>query len=78
MSVTTVLHNEPEEQMCGDSAAVSELVKDMQSKHLAEKRVLEMDIQAYRAVIKRLIFKFTVLKRQKQKSDIELGLMRKV
>jgi len=44
MSVTTVLHNEPEEQLCGDSAAVSELVKDLQSKHLAEKRVLEMDI----------------------------------
>jgi hypothetical protein len=55
MSVTTVLHNEPEEQLCGDSAAVSELVKDLQSKHLAEKRVLEMDIQTYRAVIKRLI-----------------------
>ena len=46
---------------------MSELVRDLQSKHLAEKQLLECDIKAYRQIVKRLVAKFKHLYKQKQK-----------
>lgn len=37
------------------STLVQSIVEDLQSKHLAEKKVLELEISTYQLVVKRLI-----------------------
>jgi len=37
------------------STLVQSIVEDLQSKHLAEKKVLELEISTYQSVVKRLI-----------------------
>ena len=50
----------------------------MEIKHAAEMKVMEADIRYYRLIIERLVKKFRVLMRQKQKQDVSLLLMKKL
>jgi hypothetical protein len=50
----------------------------MEIKHAAEMKVMEDDIRYYRLIIERLVKKFRVLMRQKQKQDVSLLLMKKL
>lgn len=67
-----------EEEELVHSGVVQEIVKDLQSKHLAEKAVLEADIRAYRNVVCRLMRKCKGLLRDKQKQEINLVLLERV
>lgn len=53
-------------------------MRDLQTKHLAEKRLIENDIVSYRQIVKRLVSKYKLLLKQKQKQDISLLLMSKL
>ena len=76
VSAVTVVAAEEEELV--DSGVLQSIVKDLQSKHLAEKAVLEADIWAYRNVVCRLVRKCKGLLRDKQKQEINLVLLERV
>ena len=67
-----------EEEKLVHSGVVQEIVRDLQSKHLAEKAVLETDIRAYRSVVGRLVRKCKRLMRERQKQEISLALVERV
>ena len=76
VSAVTVVAAEEEELV--HSGVVQEIVKDLQSKHLAEKAVLEADMRAYRSLVCRLVRKCKGLLRDKQKQEISLALLERV
>ena len=80
-SVVTVHHMEQTQIKDEDELAendVTQLVKDLQAKHSAEKEVLKNDIQIYKRLIRQVIAKYKTLLKQKQKSDIKAELMKKL
>ena len=80
-SVVTVHHMEQTQIKDEDELAendVTQLVKDLQAKHSAEKEVLKNDIQIYKSLIRQVIAKYKTLLKQKQKSDIKAELMKKL
>ena len=80
-SVVTVHHMEQTQIKDEDELAendVTQLVKDLQAKHSAEKEVLKNDIQIYKRLIRQVIAKYKTLLKQKQKSDIKVELMKKL
>lgn len=77
VSMTTVVPAAEEDENMNTSL-VQEIIRDLQSKHLAEKQVLEKDILCYRQVVQRLVCKYKALWKQKQKQDISLMLMSKL
>ena len=80
-SVVTVHHLEQTQIKDEDELTendVTQLVKDLQAKHSAEKEVLKNDIQIYKRLIRQVIAKYKTLLKQKQKSDIKAELMKKL
>ena len=80
-SVVTVHHMEQTQIKDEDELSendVTQLVKDLQAKHSAEKEVLKNDIQIYKSLIRQVIAKYKTLLKQKQKSDIKAELMKKL
>ena len=57
---------------------VTQLVKDLQTKHSAEKEILRNDITVYKRLIRQVISKYKTLLKQKQKSDIKIQFMKKL
>ena len=64
--------------MSSEAHEVSELVRQLESKHLAEKHVLQNDIKCYQQITRKLIVKYRALQKEKSKQNISLVLYKKL
>lgn len=72
------MQNEIDQPEEADPTHIAELVKDLNSKHQAEKNVLQNDIQTYKRVVRLLLAKYKQLMKQYTKSDLKLKLSKKL